>query len=156
MKRIKILFFALITFFLTISVCFAQYTDVAKNYFWNGNEWALWTSASGPTVIVGGILSIRLGESIDPTGNGRKVVAASGTDVELASSTIAKYVMITSEADNTGKICVGVTGVDCLPTTRTGIALNAGDVIGVPTNNLSTVFIDSMVDGEGVTYIYWN
>ena len=107
-------------------------------------------------IVESGDVVANAGISIVPSGNGRKTVTTGGIDEALSTATIAKYIMITAETDNTGLICVGITGVDCALSTRTGIPLDAGDTIGVPTDDLSTVFIDSTVNGDGVSFLYWN
>lgn len=87
-------------------------------------------------------------------GDGVTVVTTAGTDVALAGSTACKWVMIQSQTDNTSKIAVGVTGVDATIATGDGILLDPGDAITLPIDNLADVFIDSLVNGEGVRYIY--
>lgn len=85
---------------------------------------------------------------------GRKVVTTAGTAVAIASSTTCKWVAITAETDNTGYIVVGDSGVIASLSTREGVPLNAGDSIVIPIDNLSDVYIDSTVSGEGVTFTY--
>ena len=89
-------------------------------------------------------------------GQGRQVVATAGTPVSLAVSTPSKTVTVQAEADNTSDIIVGGSGVVGPVGTREGIYLAPGDSIDLPINDLSLVYIDSLVDGEGVTYVYFN
>ena len=86
--------------------------------------------------------------------DGRKVVTTAGTRVALATSTACKEVVITAETDNTGVVAVGAAGtVIAALATRTGIPLNAGDSIVLQTDNLADVGLDSMVSGDGVTFM---
>lgn len=87
-------------------------------------------------------------------GDNVKVVTTAGTDVALAASTVCAWVTIQAQTDNTNIIAVGVTGVDATIATGDGIVLYPGDVITIPCDNLATVFIDSLVNGEGVRFIY--
>ncbi len=88
-------------------------------------------------------------------GHGVKTVTTAGTDVALGSSTAIKRVIIQSQTDNTGLIAVGASGVDATEATGTGIVLYAGESVELWTTNLTTVFIDATVSGEGVRYTYF-
>ena len=96
----------------------------------------------------------RVGHNVSGISSDRKVVTTAGTAEAIASTTTAKFVQIQAELDNTGIIAVGGSGVVAAAGTREGIALEAGDVIGLPIDDLADVFIDSTVDGEGVTFTY--
>ena len=86
--------------------------------------------------------------------DGRKVVTTAGTRVALASSTACKEVVITAELDNTGVVAVGAAAtVVAALATRTGVPLNAGDSIVLQIDNLADVGLDSMVSGDGVTFV---
>jgi hypothetical protein len=86
--------------------------------------------------------------------DGRKVVTTAGTRVALAASTACKEVVITAETDNTGIVTVGAAGtVIAALATRTGIPLNAGDSIVLQTDNLADIGLDSIVSGDGVTFM---
>ena len=87
--------------------------------------------------------------------NGRKVVTTAGTAVTLASSTTCRKVDITAETDNTGVIVVGGSTVVAALATRQGTPLNAGDTLSVFITNLSSVYLDSTVSGDGVTFTYY-
>lgn len=89
-------------------------------------------------------------------GQGRQIVATAGTPVPLAASTASKTVTVQAEVNNTSDIIVGGSGVVGPVGTREGIYLASGDSIDLPINDLSLVYIDSLVDGEGVTYVYFN
>jgi hypothetical protein len=89
-------------------------------------------------------------------GQGRKVVTTAGTAVALAASTSCKSVTIQSEKDNTSDVVIGGSGVVGTLATREGIYLSPGDSIDLPIDNLDKVYVDALVNGEGVTYVYFN
>ncbi|MBI4330423.1 MAG: hypothetical protein HY673_03975 [Chloroflexi bacterium] len=98
-----------------------------------------------------------LGAPPDTLNDGRKTVAAAGTAEALAaSSTPCKHVLIIAETDNTGKIVVGASTVVAALATRRGIPLDPGDAAIIESDNLTDVYIDSEVNGDGVTYAYAN
>lgn len=88
-------------------------------------------------------------------GHGVKVVTTAGTDVALASSTPCKRVTIQAQTDNTNIIAVGGSGVDATIATGTGIVLYPGDVFEIDIDNLADIYIDSLVNGEGVRFTYF-
>uniref|UniRef100_A0A6M3KKS2 Uncharacterized protein n=1 Tax=viral metagenome TaxID=1070528 RepID=A0A6M3KKS2_9ZZZZ len=91
--------------------------------------------------------------------SGRKVVAAAGTAVTLESDRReVAVVIITAETGtvaNTGYIVVGDSDVDETAATRTGHPLAAGDSLTLYGVDLSKVYIDAGVSGDGVTFLYW-
>tara|TARA_R100000951_G_C2635259_1_gene179075 strand:+ start:158 stop:538 length:381 start_codon:yes stop_codon:yes gene_type:complete len=89
-------------------------------------------------------------------GQGRKVVTTAGTAVALSSSTSCKSVTIQAEKDNTSDVVIGGLGVVGSLATRQGIYLSPGDSVDFPIDNLDKIYLDSLVNGEGVTYIYFN
>lgn len=87
--------------------------------------------------------------------DGRKVVAAAGTAEALSSSSIrCRHVDVTAETDNTGLVVTGGSTVVAALATRRGTPLNAGDTHTLYEVDLSEVFIDSTVSGDGVTFSY--
>lgn len=91
-------------------------------------------------------------------GNGTKTVTTAGTAVRIvANNTIIKSGTIQALSSNTGTVCVGSSTV--LASSKNGICLSAGQatplfyVPGVPWD-LSTLYIDSTVNSEGVSYTY--
>lgn len=81
---------------------------------------------------------------------GQQTVTTGGTRVALApSQLISQYVLIKALAANTGIIYVGNSTV----TTTTGFALAAGESVPVVVNNLSAVYLDTSVNGSGVSFI---
>lgn len=93
--------------------------------------------------------------SFGSIGDGRKVVTTAGTAVALATTTAIKRVYIQAETDNTGVIVVGGSTVVASLATRRGITLNAGDCITLDIDDLADVYIDSTVNGDGVTFTYY-
>ena len=84
---------------------------------------------------------------------GRKVVANGGTPERLTTNSYpGATVAITAETDNTGYITVGgETGNIASLATRTGTPLDKGQTIVLPVNP-AEVFLDTTVNGDGVTY----
>lgn len=97
----------------------------------------------------------RVGHNITGMGHGVTTVTTAGTDVALAGSTSCKRVVIQAQTDNTSLIAVGATGVDATIATGDGVVLYPGDAIELETDNLADIFIDSLVNGEGVRYTYF-
>ena len=87
--------------------------------------------------------------------DGVRTVASAGTDVPLsASSVLCAWVVIQAQTDNTGIIAVGGAGVDATVATGTGVALSAGGSMVIEIRDLSLIYIDATVSGDGVRYTY--
>ena len=87
--------------------------------------------------------------------DGRKVVAAAGVREPLSSTrVVARFVILTAETDNTGVIVVGGETAVAAQATRRGTPLNAGASMGIPCDNLAGIYLDTTVNGDGVTYTY--
>jgi len=113
------------------------------------------TNTAIQTIGVAGTADLGVtGHNITGVGDGVAVVTTAGTDVVLAASTACKLVIIQAQTDNTSKIAVGATGVDATVATGTGILLDPGDSITLPIDNLADIYIDSLVNGEGVRFTY--
>ena len=89
-------------------------------------------------------------------GTGRKTVTTGGTREALAGSSVCKKVILTAETDNTGIIVVGGKDVVAALATRQGIPLYAGDHMTIEVDNLSKINLDTTVNTDGVTFIYFN
>lgn len=89
-------------------------------------------------------------------GDDRKTVTAAGTAESLAASTVCKLVTVTALLTNTAPVCVGGSTVVASPGSRKGVILAPGDSYEVAIDNLSTIYIDAAVSGEGVAYSYLN
>lgn len=94
-------------------------------------------------------------QAIGTIGDGRKVVTTAGSAVALAATTAVKRVYVQAETDNTGVIVIGASTVVASLATRRGIALNAGDTIEIAIDDLADLYIDSSVNGDGVTFTYY-
>lgn len=88
----------------------------------------------------------------DVVADGRQVVTTAGTSVQFASQA-CKAVSITAETDNTGVIVVGASTVVAAIATRRGIPLAAGDTAVLGVDNMNRLFMDSTVNGDGVTWL---
>ena len=88
--------------------------------------------------------------------DGRKVVTTAGTRVQLSSTPIAvKRCTLTAETDNTGAMVVGGATVVAAQATRTGVPLAPGDSYELEINDLSLIYLDSEINGDGVTFNYF-
>lgn len=81
--------------------------------------------------------------------NGKKTVTTAGTRVVLATTQAVKSVTIKALKANTSTIYVGNATV----ASTNGLALEPGESVSLDIANLTTVNLDSAVNGEGVTYI---
>lgn len=97
----------------------------------------------------------RTGHDITGIGHGVKTVTSAGTDEALAGSTACKRVTIQAQTDNTSAIAIGGSGVDATVATGTGILLYPGDVFELEIDNLADIYVDALVNGEGVRYAYF-
>ena len=88
-------------------------------------------------------------------GDGRKVVTTNGTEVPLSTTSVrVRSLVVTAETDNTNPVTVGGSTVVGALATRRGTPLSAGQSISLDIDDLSKVYIDSITDGEGVTFTY--
>lgn len=83
-------------------------------------------------------------------GNNVAVVTTAGTRVALATTTAIKSVTIRAKSVNTGLIYVGSASVAA----SNGFQLSPAETVSLDIDNLSKVYIDSAVNGEGVSFIY--
>lgn len=85
----------------------------------------------------------------------RKTVATAGTAVKLsATSQPVKRAVVCALSTNTGVVVVGDSNVLALLASRNSPYLNAGDTLELGAVDLISVYIDSTVNGEGVTVYY--
>lgn len=96
------------------------------------------------------------GSNFTLTGDGIKTVTTAGTDIALSTSTTCKKVVIQALTTNTNPVAIGASGVDATLGTGTGIILYAGDSIDIYDTDLANIFVDSITDGEGVRFLYYN
>lgn len=94
------------------------------------------------------------------TVSGRKVVTTAGTRVQVTTTqTIYTWLGLCAETDNTGIISVGGSDVIASLSTRQGLPLEAGQCLPVgfgsgEGSDLSELYLDSTVSGDGVTYLW--
>ena len=82
--------------------------------------------------------------------HGVKTVTTAGTEVALTTSKNLKSgVTVKALQSNTGIIYVGLNPV----TSLTGFQLTASESVFIEIHNSSLIYIDSSVNGEGVSYI---
>jgi len=93
------------------------------------------------------IVSVAVPETVY---NGQNDVTTAGTREVLAGAQALKSgVTIKAKGDNTGDIYVGDSSVS----SSNGFILDAGELVFIEVDNLSDVYIDSSVNGDGVSYI---
>lgn len=85
--------------------------------------------------------------------DGRKTVANAGTRVRLGESLQINSVAITALEANTGVICVGGKTVVAAAGTRTGTPLAAKATVTIDTDDLGDIYLDSTVNGEGISWM---
>lgn len=88
--------------------------------------------------------------TVSSISNGSKDVTTAGTAEALAGSTACKKIFICSKDTNTGKIFVGGSGVS----STSGAFIYPGGSMTLEIANLSLVYIDSAVNGDGVQFTY--
>lgn len=81
--------------------------------------------------------------------NGRALVTTSGVPFQLAGQQSVKSVTIKALQANTAKVYVGASGI--LPSN--GFSLAPSDTVSLDIADLSTVWVDGDVTGDGVRYI---
>lgn len=85
--------------------------------------------------------------------DGRKTVTTAGTRVQLGASQGIDSVAVTALEGNTGVICVGGATVVAKSENRTGIPLAAKQTATIDTDDLADIYLDSTVNGEGVSWL---
>jgi len=87
--------------------------------------------------------------------DGRKTVVAAGTAEKLvATATACRQVTITALLTNNDYVVVGSSTVVAASGTRRGIPLVAGQSITMDIDDVSKIYIDAVVTGEGVSFMY--
>ena len=90
-------------------------------------------------------------------GDGRQKTTTAGTAVALASSaTPCRKVAITAFPENTDVVVVGASTVVGALATRRGVSLPPGSSVEIRVDDVSKVYLDSVVSGEGISYVYFN
>ena len=84
--------------------------------------------------------------------SGQKTVTTAGTAVQLGTQKINGPLMVKALLDNTGNIYVGNDGAGDV-TSANGMQLDSGEVIIFSyVGSLESIWIDSSVNGEGVSW----
>lgn len=88
--------------------------------------------------------------------SGSKSVTTAGTRVQLLSAaTECKSIDVTANYTNTDMIVVGGSGVVAASGSRKGVPIAAGNTYTFKITDVSNVWIDSVVNGEGVSFNYF-
>lgn len=91
-------------------------------------------------------------------GSGNKVVATAGTAVQLSATSVpVKRVIITPFSANTGVVAVGSSNVVASATlgSQVGMVMIKGaNPLELLQENLSKIWVDASVSGEGVSFTY--
>lgn len=89
--------------------------------------------------------------------DGIKKVTTAGTRLALASSsTLARRVIIQACPENTDGVVVGASTVVASFATRRGFLLQPGQSVTLNVKDLADIYVDSIVSGEGVSFVYFN
>lgn len=91
-----------------------------------------------------------------PALSGQKTVTTAGTAVALGTDRIDGPLMVKALDTNTGIVAIGNDGANDI-TVSNGLRLDAGDsVIFEFVGSLSSLILDSAVNGEGVSWLVLN
>lgn len=111
-------------------------------------------SDNGGSLTVDGTVGVAsAGDVAGTLTNGRKTVTTPGTPVALASSAACAWVAVTALASNADVVSVGGSGVLATAGSETGVVLAPGASVTIPTTNVSNVFVDALVAGNGVSFL---
>ena len=89
----------------------------------------------------------------NPQISGQKTVTTAGTAVVLGSLSIGCSILVKALETNTGIVALGNDGADDV-TVSNGYRLAAGEVcVFDNVNSLAAIYLDSAVNGEGVSWI---
>lgn len=95
-------------------------------------------------------------EPYNQIGDGRKVVATPGIAVQLSTTSVkCQKVEITALPSNTNAVAVGSSTILATAGSETGKILYAQDSITLFVDNLTKIYIDALIAGQGVTFIYY-
>ena len=91
-----------------------------------------------------------------PAISGQTIVATAGTAVPLGSPPINSPLMVKALEANTNPVAIGNDGTNDV-TLSTGLQLAAGDAVVFDfVGNLSSLWIDSTTNGEGIAWLSLN
>ena len=89
------------------------------------------------------------GEPLTVVSTAQVVVAVVGVRVQLNAGLACVMVSVAAKPANTGNIFLGNVGV----TSANGRILAPGEAIDLAVDNLSRLYIDAAVAGEGISYL---
>lgn len=83
---------------------------------------------------------------------GQKTVSNSGTPVQLPAQSIDpdQAVLVKAKVSNTGIITLGYDSLSALNSDTKHFKLAAGESVEIPAKDVSKIWIDATVSGEGV------
>jgi hypothetical protein len=89
-------------------------------------------------------------------GDGLQLVASAGTAEALAAAaTPCRLIVVSARPENTDVVVVGASTVVAAAGTRRGISLVPGQSVSLHVKDVSSLFVDAVVSGEGVSYVYF-
>ena len=90
-------------------------------------------------------------------GDGLKLTVSAGTAVQFSSTSVpCRTVVVTARPENTDVVVIGSSTVVAAAATRRGISLIPGQSTEIRIADVSSLYLDSVVSGEGVSYAYFN
>ena len=88
---------------------------------------------------------------------GTQAVAAAGTPETLvSSSTLARMVLIQAYPGNNDNVVVGDADIVATAGSERGIVLVPGATVELRVKDLQDIYVDSVVNAEGVSFVYFN
>jgi len=95
-------------------------------------------------------------EPYNQIGDGRKVIAVPATAVQLSATSVkCQRVEVTALLTNTNAVSVGGSTTLATAGSERGKILYSGDSVTIYADNLTKIYIDALVAGEGVVFIYY-
>jgi hypothetical protein len=88
-------------------------------------------------------------------GQGNKAVTNAGTPLQLAAATACRAVVITARIGNTKEVAIGFSNaVRATAGSELGMCLQPGTSVAIAVSDLSLIWVDAQVNGEGVSFTY--
>ena len=89
-------------------------------------------------------------------GNGRGVCSAAGTANQVTTTTTpCKLITFVAETNNTGVVVLGGSAIDETVASRSGTPLYPGESVTWQIDDISKVYVDAEITGDGVTYTFF-
>ncbi|OGG65120.1 hypothetical protein A2Z56_02415 [Candidatus Kaiserbacteria bacterium RIFCSPHIGHO2_12_45_16] len=94
--------------------------------------------------------------SYNEIGDGLQLVAAAGTAEALSATSVpCRAVLINARPENTDQVVVGASTVVAAAATRRGIAIVPGGSVLLRVTDVNKIYVDAVVTGEGVSFVYF-